>query len=224
MVRIPTIYAAALLALAGAGLTAAPQATPPATQIASALQAKYDRVRDFSAGFVHSYEGGILKRNLSERGVVQVKKPGKMRWEYQAPEKKLFVSDGRNMYLHEIGPNQVTVFTVPDDDQAATAVLFLAGKGNLTRDFTVSYGEGGTNDTYVLKLLPKTPEPEYDWLQVTVDRTSLQILELRAADNQGGRSTFRFSNIKENTGMPDKTFTFKIPRGADVIRADGSSR
>ena len=222
--RIPTICVA-LVALAGSGLAAAAaQADPPAIEVASALQAKYDRVRDFSADFVHSYQGGVLRRNLSERGVVQVKKPGKMRWEYQAPEKKLFVSDGRNMYLHELGPNQVTVFTVPADDQAATAVLFLAGKGNITRDFVVSYGEGGTNETFVLKLLPKTPERDYDWLQVTVARKSMQILALSAADSQGGRSTFQFSNIKENTGVPDKTFTFKIPRGADVIRADGSGR
>ncbi len=223
MMRIPTICLA-LLALVGSGLAAAPQAPPPATDVASSLQAKYDRVRDFSANFVHSYQGGVLKRNLSERGVVQVKKPGKMRWEYQSPEKKLFVSDGRNMYLHELGPNQVTVFTVPADDQAATAVLFLAGKGNITRDFAVSYGEGGTNETFVLKLLPNTPERDYDWLQVTVDRKSMQILALSAADSQGGRSTFQFSNIKENTGVPDKTFTFTIPRGADVIRADGSGR
>lgn len=222
--RIPAILAAALLAALAPGLSAEQQAALPATQVASALQAKYDQVKDFSADFVHAYQGGVLNRNISERGIVRVKKPGKMRWEYQAPEKKLFVSDGRHMYLHEVGPNQVTVFTVPEEDQAATAVLFLAGKGNITRDFNVSYGEGGTADTYVLRLQPKVPERDYDWLEVTVDRKSMQIVALSAADSQGGRSTFRFSNIKENVGMPESMFTFKIPRGADVIRADGSGR
>ena len=76
----------------------------------------------------------------------------------------------------------------------------------------------------MLKLQPKTPERDYDWLQVMVDRKTLQIQALSAADNQGGRSTFRFSNYKENTGVADRTFTFKIPRGADVIKADSSSR
>jgi outer membrane lipoprotein carrier protein len=222
--RTPAISVAVLLVLLDPGLSAGQQTALPATQVASALQAKYDQVKDFSADFVHAYQGGVLNRNISERGVVRVKKPGKMRWEYQAPEKKLFVSDGRQMYLHEVGPNQVTVFTVPDEDQAATAVLFLAGKGNITRDFTVSYGEGGTPDTYVLRLQPKTPESDYDWLEVTVDRRSMRILALSAADSQGGRSTFRFSNIKENVGMSDSIFNFKIPRGADVIRADGSRR
>src|SRR5688572_11951805 len=110
--RIPTICAAAIVALCTPGLFAFTQAPPPATEVATALQAKYDKIRDFSADFVHSYEGGVLKRNVRERGVMQIKKPGKMRWEYQSPEKKLFVSDGRQMYLHEVGPNQVTVFAV----------------------------------------------------------------------------------------------------------------
>jgi len=110
----------------------------------------------------------------------------------------------------------VMVSPVPEQDQATTAVLFLVGKGNLTRDFTVSYAEGESADTYVLKLQPKLAERDYDWLQLEVDRRTLQIRSLSAADASGGRSTFRFSNFKENPGVADKTFEFKIPRGADV--------
>jgi outer membrane lipoprotein carrier protein len=60
-----------------------------------AVQQKYDRVKDFTADFTHTYEGGVLKKKSTERGTVQIKKPGRMRWEYTAPEKKTFVSDGR---------------------------------------------------------------------------------------------------------------------------------
>lgn len=222
--KFTTLCAAALAAAASLGLSAAPQdpARPPAAQVASSVQTRYDRIRDFSADFVHSYAGGVLKRTVTESGSVQVKKPGKMKWEYRTPEKKLFVSDGRQMYLHEVRANQVTVFPVPAEDQAATAVLFLAGKGSLTRDFTVSYGEGGGPDTYALRLQPRTPERDYDWLLIVVDRQSFQIRSLSAADNQGGRSTFQFTNFRENVGIGDQTFNFKIPRGADVIRADSN--
>jgi len=106
----------------------------------------------------------------------------------------------------------------------ATAVLFLVGKGNLTRDFNVSYVEGAGADSYALRLVPKLPERDYDWLQLVVDRRTLQIRSLTAADSQGGRSTFQFSNFKENTGLSDKTFTFKIPRGAEVTNNGGPSR
>jgi outer membrane lipoprotein carrier protein len=215
-----------LLALA-AIVAVAPAATagqsPSAAEVASALQKKYDAIRDFRADFVQQAEGGVLRRKTTERGTVQVKRPGKMRWDYMAPEKKLFVSDGRKMYLYVPADNQVVVSDVPKADEATTAVLFLVGKGNLTRDFTVSFVEGGGAGTWSLKLLPKLPERDYDWLQLVVDRSTLQIRTLAAADAQGGRSTFQFSNLKENVGLADKLFDFKPPRGADVVH-QGSSR
>jgi outer membrane lipoprotein carrier protein len=214
---------AALLLTAAAPAAQIPD-RPPAPDVALALQKKYDAIRDFTADFVQESEGGLLRKKQTERGVVQVKKPGKMRWDYKAPEPKVFVSDGTRIYLHVPADNQVMVSPVPEQDQATTAVLFLVGKGNLTRDFTVTYADGGSADTYVLKLQPRLPERDYDWLQIEVDRRTLQIRSLSAADNQGGRSAFRFSNFKENTGLSDKTFAFKIPRGADVTHNGSPSR
>src|SRR6266542_1365653 len=115
-------------------LTPQAPARPPAQEAAAALQKKYDAIRDFTADFVHDSEGGILRKKQTERGFVQVKKPGKMRWDYKAPEPKVFVSDGRRIYLYVPADNQVIVSPVPDQDQATTAVLFRVGKGNLTRD------------------------------------------------------------------------------------------
>jgi outer membrane lipoprotein carrier protein len=192
---------------------------PSAADTARALQQKYDRVRDFTADFTHTYEGGVLKRKSTERGTVQIKKPGKMRWEYTAPEKKTFVSDGRMIYSYVPADKQAIVSDAPTDDEATTAVLFLAGKGNLTRDFNVTYADGGTDSTWALRLDPKQKQRDYDWLIVVVDRGSMQIRGLTAADNQGGRSTFRFSNYHENTGIADSVFIFKIPKGTDVIKA-----
>jgi outer membrane lipoprotein carrier protein len=209
---LPFVQALAL----GFALTSQPPGLPPAQDVATSLQKKYDTIHDFTADFVHESEGGLLRKKQTERGVVQVKKPGKMRWDYKFPETKVFVSDGRRIYLHVPADNQVIISPVPEEDQATTAVLFLVGKGNLTRDFTVSYVDGGGPDTYALRLQPKLPERDYDWLQLVVDRRTLQIRTLSAADSQGGRSTFHFSNFKENTGLSDKTFIFKIPRGADV--------
>jgi outer membrane lipoprotein carrier protein len=217
---LPLVQAVVL----GVSMTPQAPAQPPAQEVAAALQKKYDAIHDFTADFVHDSEGGILRKKQTERGFVQVKKPGKMRWDYKAPEPKVFVSDGRRIYLYVPADNQVIVSAVPEQDQATTAVLFLVGKGNLTRDFTVSYADGGGPDTYALRLQPKLPERDYDWLQIVVDRRTVQIRSLSAADSQGGRSTFQFSNFKENVGLSDKTFTFKIPRGADVTTNGAPSR
>lgn len=202
--------------------TAAQQ--PSAPQVAAALQAKYDTIRDFSADFTHEYEGGVLKRKMTESGTLRVKKPGKMRWEYTSPEKKTFVSDGSTIYLWIPADNQVTQSAVPKQDEATTAVLFLVGKGNLTRDFDVTFTPNAPSGTYGLRLQPKLPERDYDWLQLVVDQQTMQIRTLMAADRQGGESRFIFSNFKENIGLPDSTFAFKIPRGADVVTADKSRR
>ncbi|CAN5883117.1 outer membrane lipoprotein chaperone LolA [soil metagenome] len=201
-----------------AKFTIAP-AQDSAEQVASTLQTKYDSIRDFTADFTQQYESGILRKKLVERGKVSVKKPGKMRWDYTAPDKKLFVSDGSYVYFWVPADNQVTKSPVPKQDEATTALLFLVGKGNLTRDFNVSFIQGAPADTFGLRLRPRLPDRDYDWLQLQVDRKSLQIRTLTAGDRQGGQSAFTFTNFKENVGLADKTFEFKIPRGADVINA-----
>ena len=211
-----------LLVVVSAALSAQAPSRPPAAETARALQAQYDRVRDFTADFTHTYEGGILKKTLTEGGTVEIKKPGRMRWEYSSPEKKLFVSDGRKVYSYVPADKQVIVSSVPTEDRATTAVLFLAGKGDVTRDFSVSYGPGETADTWVLRLDPKGRQRDYDWLVLAVDRRTLQIRALTASDQQGGTSTFRFTRLRENTGVADARFTFRIPKGVDVIDADAA--
>src|SRR6266550_2241652 len=191
-----------------------------APELASALQRKYDGIKDFSADFAHAYEGGVLRKKITERGHLLVKKPGKMRWDYTAPEPKQFVSDGSKMYSYIPQDKQVIVVTVPPEDEATTPTLFLAGKGNLTRDFTPSLVEppaGAPAGSRALKLVPKTRQRDYDWLTLVVDPATLSIRGLVTVDGQGGTSTFSFTNMKENVGLSDKEFAFKIPRGVDVV-------
>jgi outer membrane lipoprotein carrier protein len=194
-----------------------PQARPPASDVAAAIQRKYDSVKDFSANFTQTYEGGVLRRKESAAGTVYIKKPGKMRWDYTAPEKKLFVSDGQTMFMYFPNDKQVMKNAVPSQDEATSAILFLMGKGNIVRDFTVRWAEGGGDAVYRLRLDPRTRQAEYDWLELSADRDAFRIVGLTAADAQGGRSSFGFSNFKENSGLADKMFQFTIPRGTEVI-------
>lgn len=191
------------------------QATPAET--ARALQQHYDRIKDFSADFTHVYRGGVLKTETREHGTVEIKKPGKMRWLYTGPEKKEFVSDGRKIYSYIPDDKQVIVTDVPPEDQATTSVMFLAGKGDVTRDFTASYAPSPVPGTTGLRLTPKQPEPEYDYLVVALDPSTLQIRGLVTKDTQGGESILTFANLKENQGISDKDFVFRIPRGVDVV-------
>ena len=161
-----------------------------------------------------------MKKEITESGRLLVKKPGKMRWEYKAPEPKLFVSDGVKVYSYIPQDKQVFVSSMPPGDQLGTPTMFLTGKGNLARDFTVSLvppQAGATAGTRALKLVPKSPQRDYDWLIVEMAPDSLELRGLVTVDAQGGQSSFSFANLKENTGVADKEFTFTIPRGVDVV-------
>ena len=199
-------------------------AEPTAAELAQSLQRKYDTIRDFSADFVHNYRSGALKKQVTEKGRLLIKKPGKMRWEYTAPEPKLFVSDGAKIYSYIPQDKQVVVSSVPPDDAASGPALFLAGKGNLLRDFTASLTDvppGMPAGTKALKLVPRKPQPDYDWIVLLVDQTTLGLRGLMSADAQGGTSTFSFANLKENVNLADKDFAFQMPRGVDVVTDAG---
>jgi outer membrane lipoprotein carrier protein len=168
------------------------------------------------------YEGGVLPKKITERGRLLVKKPGKMRWDYTAPEPKQFVSDGLKMYSYIPQDKQVIVVSVPPEDEATTPTLFLAGKGSLIRDFTPSLVEppaGAPAGSRALKLVPKARQRDYDWLTLVLDPATLSIRGLVTVDGQGGTSSFSFANMKENISLSDKEFAFKIPRGVDVVTA-----
>jgi outer membrane lipoprotein carrier protein len=209
----------ALLALLAAVTPPGPQPAPSAADIARDLQRRYEQVRDFSADFEHIYEGGLLRKKVTERGTLLVKKPGMMRWVYTSPEKKEFVSDGRKLYSYMPEDRQVMVSSVTPADEASSPALFLAGKGNILRDFTASPAAvpAVARDEVALKLVPTMPQREYDWIVLVVDRASLQIRRLITTDAQGGTSTFIFTRLRENVGLSDKAFAFSIPRGVDVI-------
>jgi len=199
-----------------------PAAAPAesAAALAARLQTRYDAIKDFTADFTQTYEGGVLRRKTTESGTLLVKKPGRMRWEYQTPEEKLFVADGRKLYAWVPADRQVTVSALPSGDAPATPILFLLGRGQLARDFTPSLPgaiTGAPADSVALALVPKTPVPDYDRLTLVVDRATLGLRMLIARDAQGGTSTFVFTKLRENVGLGDSKFAFTIPRGADVV-------
>lgn len=224
--RAPRLLRSLAALLFGLACAAPAPAAAPTSALAEALQRKYASVRDFSASFVHTYRGGVLNKTLREEGRVLIRKPGMMRWEYRAPDTKLFVSDGVSVYAYVPADRQVMVSAVPPTSEASTPALFLAGKGDLMKDFVASDAPvpaGSVAGARALKLVPRVPQAEYDWLLLIVDGTSLALRGLVTTDAQGGVSSFTFSDLKENVGLTPGQFTFTVPRGVEVIK-DGHAR
>lgn len=201
-----------------AEVLAGAQGALPPDDLARKIQAHYDTVGDFEGQFVQTYEGGVLKTKTTERGTVQIKRPGRMRWVYTAPERKEFVSDGTKVYAYFPLDRQVVVSPAPTGADT-TPALFLTGRANLVRDFEASAMDvpGAPKGLLGLKLVARRPDPDFEWLAVAVAPVTFQIQYLVAADRQGGRSSFAFSNLKENRRPADTAFQFKIPKGVDVV-------
>ena len=213
----------ALLALV-ASASSATQTSDPAA-IAARVQAHYATIKDFEGEFVQTYEGGVLRTLTSESGTMAIRQPGQFRFVYTKPERKEFVSDGTTIYTYLVADKQVIVTQAPGPGET-TPALFLAGRADIARDFTASAMSLPSSPAGLLtvKLEPRKTDPDYQWFAIGVEPTSFQIRHLVALDRQGGRSAFTFSNVKENRGLADNTFRFRIPRGVDVVNHAGRQR
>ena len=212
-----------LVGLLGLPLAAQSPPADSAAALAARVQVRYAAIRDFEGRFVQTYVGGVLRTRATESGTLAVRQPGRFRFVYTSPERKEFVSDGEKVYTYLVADRQVYVSPAPGPGEATTPALFLAGRADIGRDFTASFEplSGAPGGLTTLKLVPKKPDPDYEWFGIGVDPTSLQIRFLEAADRQGGRSSFVFSDLRENRGLSDNTFRFRIPRGVDVVNHGG---
>lgn len=194
--------------------------------LAAKIQQRYNSIKDIQGDFVQSYEGGVLRTRTTERGTVAIRRPGKMRFVYTKPEKKEFVSDGNRLYAYLVADKQVIVSPAPGPGQGDIPAMFLAGQSDLARDYTPTFTAlpGAAPGLVTLKLVPKKPSAEYQSLGIGIDAKTLQIQFLTAVDTQGGRSSFTFSNLKENRGLTDKHFEFRVPRGVEVVTNGGRAQ
>jgi outer membrane lipoprotein carrier protein len=201
--------------VAGSPAGAASQA-PTASDLAARIQARYNTIRDFTADFTQRQTTPLLPKPVVERGDLKIRKPGRMRWTYATGDRNQVVSDGTMMYAYFPQDRYVSRSPVPKGDEASTALLFLAGQGNLTRDFTATMAAEQPDGEWRLVLRPRTRNADFETLTLEVDRTTLAFRGLSILDDQGGTSAFRFSNLRENRGLNDSEFEFVIPRGVEV--------
>lgn len=206
---------AAVVALAA---PAPVQSRPEAAELAARLQRHYETVRDFTAEFTQTTHSGLLPQATVESGVVKVKKPGRMRWTYESPQKKIVGADGEDLYLYVAEDRVVTYVALPAPDEALTALLFLTGHGNLTRDFRTHLPADQPDGEWHLLMTPVRPQDDFDLLTLMVDRRTLAFVGIETRDEQGGRSTIRFTRYRENVGLRDGEFDFVPPRGVEAIR------
>lgn len=203
------------LALAAIAAPLVAQPSESARGLVRAIESHHARTSDMVARFSQSYRSGMLGREIVERGVVSIKRPGRMRWEYKDPEPKLFVSDGRTFYFYVPADRQVVVSE--QDPRHSLAARLLTGGGGLLDEFEASLEVPLEEGVLRLRLVPRQAQAEVE--SATIDaEPGGRIRAVQIEDVQGGRTRFRFEAVRENTGLAERLFRFEPPKGVEVIR------
>jgi len=186
--------------------------------VAERVQSVYNQAEALRCDFIQLYRSGTTGKITEARGELLLKKPGKMRWDYKSPERKLYVSDGKTVYWYLPADRQVTRMSLEEADQQQTQILFLTGRGELLRDFEVSaetFFEEIYEGSYLLRLVPKREE-EFDYIVLEVNPSDFFVERMIVVDAFGNSTDYRFANIRP-AEIPDRDFEFTVPRGVEVF-------
>ena len=194
----------------------AQQSQPSAVELAKKVQGFYEKTKDFTAHFDQTYRYMAMARTQKSSGIVQVKKPGFMRWDYEKPYVKQFVLDGKTFYAYEPDDNAVMVNRKFSSDSLSAAVSFLWGKGKLVEEFNLKKVERPDYGPVVLELTPKKPQAGFTKLFFVVDPQTGMVTTSVIFDTEGNENRIAFSDPKTNQNIPDDRFSFQIPKGASV--------
>ncbi len=189
-------------------------------EIAARLQKTYEATSSFSADFSQTTTIEFNQRTRQASGVVVIEKGGRMRWDYQAPDKQMLVCDGHLFSMYVAKDKQMIVSDAKNYLESDITYAFLSGSGNIDRDFTMERHEG-TEDTGVahhLRLTPRKAHPQVNYLDVWVNGVTFLIERLRIVDHFGSITDLSFTNIKVNVSRPADYFTYTPPPGTEVIR------
>ena len=194
-----------------------PAAVKAGRRLALRVQRFYGRAKDFSASFAQRYSYPALDRVDEKTGVVQVKKPGLVRWEYQTPEKRLLLLDGAAFWQWVPEDNQVTVKRSLSGNELSSAFTFLWGKGDLLAEFSpraIPRPEG-LPEGDALELSPRKPGGSVQKLVFAVGAKG-QVLASVVTDAQGNENRLIFTDAKVDQKLPAASFVFEVPKGASV--------
>ncbi|GHE20027.1 outer membrane lipoprotein chaperone LolA [Halomonas urumqiensis] len=165
-----------------------------------------------------SFEQQILdadgERLQEAEGRMWLSRPGKFRWEVDAPYQQEVVSDGEEVILYDPDLEQVTVQAL-DQRVTHTPALLISGSANdLTESYQVSRQQQGSAETFT--LMPTDADTLFEELKLTFRGEQLTTLQM--TDSTGQRTAIEFREIRQNGDIDDERFSFEIPEGTDVIR------
>jgi outer membrane lipoprotein carrier protein len=208
------VLAAQVLAATGA------RAQTP-TALLRCVQARYGALRDFTAAFTQESRVASLGRNRTRAGRLFFQAPGKMRWEYDAPEPQVVVADGKQLWFYRPERRQVVVQPMDAAFTRQTPLLFLVGRGDFAADFTWDDRELATaaGGVVSIALQPRVEAPDLSRLVLeVVAGATCRLAGTIVEDAFGNVTHLVFATERADTGLDAGLFRFAPPKGTEVVR------
>jgi outer membrane lipoprotein carrier protein len=207
----------AVLLLVTPGIAAA----ATATEIAAKVDQRYNHLETLQADFTETYRGAGVSR--SESGVLWLKRPGKMLWDYRQPRPKLFVSDGKSAWFYVPGERQARKAAVKKLDDLRSPLRYLLGKTKLEKELAglalAADLPPQTPGNIVLRGVPKGMEDRVSSVVLEVTPEG-EIARMLVNEVDGSSTEYSFANQRENQPIADQRFRFSPPTGVEVIKAE----
>ncbi len=153
-------------------------------------------------------------------GKVFIKHPGMMRWEYEAPEKQLIITDSKTLWIYRPEDNQVMTGNAPAYFGNGKGASFLSDIKLIREKFTVTLEEKNEKCCYILKLLPKEKKFDIAVIYLTVSKQTFELVRIVSYNSYEDETLIEMSNFQFNQQLNDSLFTFIIPSGADILQIE----
>jgi len=207
--------------------------------VVARLEGRYRSARTLQASFLERYtDNGRLVR--VESGTAYFKRPGKMRWEYEAPEKNLFLVDGRAVWFYVPADHSVTRVPVTESADWRTPLALLAGRMKVSRvcEQVVNAvdekpenpehamlrcelrGAGSQSPKGASGVSPSQKPSNREAVLFEVNKNSGDLVRVLVRDPGGIGIEFSFANWRIDPQVPDSLFHFDAPKGVAIVNGE----
>src|SRR5215469_46038 len=187
------------------------QASPDA--VIQKVDDHYNHLTSLRARYTEHYAGMGLDR--SESGTLLLKKPGRMRWNYDQPAGKVFVLDGKFAWFYTPGDSQAQRIPAKQLDDLRSPLRFLLGHTQLKKELdNLAVAPDGTG--FLITGIPKGMQQRIKLLSLWVNASGV-INRMKIEEIAGSITEFTFSSVEENIPTKDADFTFNAPEGVAVV-------
>ena len=193
--------------------------------VAARVDRHYNHLRSMTAEFTETYRGAGADR--SESGILYLKKPGRMRWEYTSPRPKLFISDGKQAFFYVPGEPQARKVSLNKLDDLRSPLRYLLGKTKLEKEFDhlalLSPPSPSPSANLVLRGIPRSMTDRVQEVELEINPQS-QIVRIAIDGTDGTTTQFDFRDHVENPELGETEFRFTPPNGVQVIEGEAFSQ